>query len=302
MTPEELVRRFATAVAAGGGMILNVGPGADGQIPLLQQERLLQLGQWLDLNWEGIYGSRPWTRTGEDREVMLERVDSSIDFDWVRNTPGPPVKEDDSTVVWTGFIQPEFSEMYTFEAEADDGVRVWIRDDLVVDRWREGDEPTSDPARVGQEVRFQAGQKYPIQIEYFETKQNASVRLLWSSRSRPLQVVPTERLFPTSRSAQGVGLKGEYRSTERYLAYTQKDGDLFAVFFHWPDEELALPIPPPHTDTSIRLLGLDRDLPWRASGDSVYVDLSGIPYREIPGRWAWTVRLSGYVEPVRESR
>ncbi len=50
MTPEQLVRFFASAVAAGGGMILNVGPKADGQIPLLQQERLIQLGEWLAVN------------------------------------------------------------------------------------------------------------------------------------------------------------------------------------------------------------------------------------------------------------
>ena len=47
-------------MAAGGGLTINVGPAADGKIPLLQQERLLDLGQWLEVNGEAIYGSRPY--------------------------------------------------------------------------------------------------------------------------------------------------------------------------------------------------------------------------------------------------
>ncbi|MBR0178716.1 MAG: alpha-L-fucosidase, partial [Bacteroidales bacterium] len=45
MTSDELIRHFCVLVAAGGGMTLNVGPAADGKIPLLQQERLLDLGR-----------------------------------------------------------------------------------------------------------------------------------------------------------------------------------------------------------------------------------------------------------------
>jgi len=103
LTPEELVLAFVRAVAGGGGMILNVGPGADGQIPLLQQERLLQLGAWLQVNGDAIYGARPWMKSGESREVILERVDPAIDFDWVRNGPGRPIREDEFAATWTGF-------------------------------------------------------------------------------------------------------------------------------------------------------------------------------------------------------
>ena len=66
------------------------------------------------------------------------------------------------------------------------------------------------------------------------------------------------------------------------------------MFFGWPDRELALPVPAPAPDTRITLLGRDGALPWRAVGDTLYIDLSGIPYREIPGSWAWTLKLEGY--------
>ncbi len=303
MDPEELVHRFATAVAAGGGMILNVGPKADGQIPLLQQERLTELGHWLDLNQEAIYGSRPWTKTGEDREVTLERIDPSVDFNWVRNTPGAPIKEDDFTVTWTGYLQPESTERHTFKAEADDGVRVWVNEQLVLDQWGEGpdssEESTLTPADGT--IRLAADRKYPIRVEYREGRQNASVHLFWSRPSRPeRQIIPRSALFSTDRQAVGDGLKGVYRSTERYLAYTQREGNLYAIFFEWPDGELGLPIPPPREGQLIRILGLDRQLSWRVDEGMVWVDLSDIPFREIPGRWGWTVVLDDYVGSVLE--
>jgi hypothetical protein len=81
---------------------------------------------------------------------------------------------------------------------------------------------------------------------------------------------------------------------QQYLAYTHKDGNLYAITFEWPDAELALPIPEPRAGTRIRLLGLERDLAWRYVDDTLYVDFLGLTHREMPGRWAWTVRLEGY--------
>ena len=55
----ELVTLLAQTVAGGGNLLLNVGPTADGRIPAVQQERLLQIGAWLDVNGEAIYETAP---------------------------------------------------------------------------------------------------------------------------------------------------------------------------------------------------------------------------------------------------
>jgi alpha-L-fucosidase len=70
-TADELVWMVVDIVARGGNLLLNVGPTADGQIPVAQAARLLALGWWLRVNGDGIYGTRPG---GTGRTAAGQRV------------------------------------------------------------------------------------------------------------------------------------------------------------------------------------------------------------------------------------
>lgn len=58
----ELVLLLADTVSRGGNLLLDIGPGADGTIPPLMEQRLLEIGDWLRVNGEAIHGTRPAAR------------------------------------------------------------------------------------------------------------------------------------------------------------------------------------------------------------------------------------------------
>jgi alpha-L-fucosidase len=62
LSSEELIRMLIDIVSKNGNLLLNVGPMADGTIPEIQKNRLLDIGKWLEINGEAIFGTRPWIK------------------------------------------------------------------------------------------------------------------------------------------------------------------------------------------------------------------------------------------------
>lgn len=60
-----LIDNLVDRVSKNGYLLLNVGPKPDGTIPEEARKVLLEMGAWLDINGEAIYGTSPWTIAGE---------------------------------------------------------------------------------------------------------------------------------------------------------------------------------------------------------------------------------------------
>lgn len=100
----------------------------------------------------------------------LVRQDRSIDFDWGNGSPDPAVTADNFSVRWTNTIRLDRGT-YRFITETDDGVRLFINDRLVIDRWR-----TQSRNRQTHEATLGAGE-YTIRMEYFDESGPAIARL-----------------------------------------------------------------------------------------------------------------------------
>lgn len=141
--------------------------------------------------------------------LKTTRTDATVNFDWGTGIPsGTTITNADTfSVVWTGQVEPEFAELYTFYVTADDGVRLWVNDQLVVARTFAATAP-----EVRGQVTLKAGERVNLRLEYIEQTGNASVKLEWSSASRARETIPTARLYPARVDKAGGALLKEHWS------------------------------------------------------------------------------------------
>ncbi|HUU18123.1 MAG TPA: PA14 domain-containing protein [Sedimentisphaerales bacterium] len=124
--------------------------------------------------------------------LVMTRIDPRIDFNW--GDPGSPdasVGDDNFSARWTGEVEAAFTETYTFYTNSDDGVRLWVDGQELVDDW----EDQSATENFGT-IDLVAGNVYGLLMEYYENSGGAVAELWWSSPSTPKQLIPQAALSP----------------------------------------------------------------------------------------------------------
>lgn len=122
---------------------------------------------------------------------VVTRIDPQINFNWGHGSPDPAVHVDEFCARWTGKVRPDYSEVYTFHALTDDGIRLWVDNKQIIDQWVQ-QAPTETQGSAG----LEAGVLYDIKMEYYDVWLGAVTELRWSSPSTPRQVIPQVNFYP----------------------------------------------------------------------------------------------------------
>jgi hypothetical protein len=142
--------------------------------------------------------------------TSVTRTDGTVDFNWADGSPAAGIGPDTFSIRWTGRVRAQYSETYTFYTFTNDGVRLWVEGELLVDKWVQ----QSGGVEWSAQVALQGGRWYTVQMDYYEGVGNSVARLLWSSPSTPKQVIPRSALDPAlgapdSRDNDGDGVAND---------------------------------------------------------------------------------------------
>jgi beta-glucosidase len=103
---------------------------------------------------------------------LLIRVDTLINFDWKGSSPATGINADSFSIRWTGTIMVKDSGQYLFRTKSDDGVRLFIDTNKIIDDWHD-----HSSSFDGATYTLNAGVKYPICLEYYENIGDANITL-----------------------------------------------------------------------------------------------------------------------------
>ncbi|MCY2974221.1 MAG: PA14 domain-containing protein [Planctomycetota bacterium] len=187
LLPFTIFRRFIHALLSLGGDSNSRGKNRQISIECFESRSMMAAVTFAGTGLTGQYYDN-----ADLSNLKVTRVDPTVDFSWGASSPDASIGVDTFSVRWAGQIEARFTETYTFYVNADDGAKLWINGQLLVNRF-----DTVPVANASGAISLIAGRKYDVRVEYFDQTAAASVRLEWSSASQPRQIIPTSQLFPT---------------------------------------------------------------------------------------------------------
>jgi hypothetical protein len=183
---------------AGKEEVIRVQP-IKGQSYQLTKAGRTAIPAFAPLVWGAGRGLKGVYYNGNEYDTAVEdRIDPLISFpEWRIPLPGLAtgvhykIKDTKYSIRFTGFVQPQFTEDYIFTTEVAGGVRLWVNDKLLIDRWHE----LYTTTHTSSEIKLEAGRKYAIKLEYFNQDDRSALYLFWQSPSQPQELIPQTQLY-----------------------------------------------------------------------------------------------------------
>jgi len=162
-------------------------------------------------------------------DLVGYRNDDKIDFDWEDGSPMNGVDSDSYSISWNGYLKIERDGDFRFYTNSDDGVRLWIDGDLIIDDWR------NHGVTENQAIKTLVKGYHRIKLDYFENSLNSVVKLEIDGPGAARQVIPDSMLFNfnmTDMEMLGTSPSSNYRDSglttgETYfyqVSYVRSDG------------------------------------------------------------------------------
>ncbi len=123
--------------------------------------------------------------------ATVARVDPAVDFNWGTGGPATGIAADTFSARWVGSVLPPATGTYTFFTQSDDGVRLWVNGQQLVNNWT--DHSLTENSGT---ISLTAGVRYSVRMEFYERGGDAVARLLWSGPSTAKAVIPQSALDP----------------------------------------------------------------------------------------------------------
>lgn len=128
---------------------------------------------------------------------VFSRIDRIIDFYWGEDEPITSTGKDFISIRWSGYLKPSFSEVYTFILRVNDGVRLWIGKEILIDRY---DINVADGAKFHEYIAstaqaLTADRLIEIKVEFRENRGDAKIELLWESSSQKRIIISSNALY-----------------------------------------------------------------------------------------------------------
>lgn len=130
--------------------------------------------------------------TTDFKTLLLSRTEPNINlFDLTHPSPHYLVPTS-FAARWSGKIQPQYTEQYTFYCNAGGGVRLWVNNVQIIDKWAE-----RYPALItSNKIALIAGVPYDIKLEFFNNDDRSGCTLEWASTSLKREFIPMSQLYP----------------------------------------------------------------------------------------------------------
>jgi hypothetical protein len=147
-----------------------------------------------------------------------------VNFNWgVGSLITGITKEDLISAEWNGFLKVDSTGSYTFSVHVNDGVRVYIDQNLVIDQWTTVTDEVKGQIIESDSIDLQQDTFLPITVQYYENTGSAFLSLMWRLDDESDQVIASDNLYYV---ADNTPISGENNLVSAYFT-PRKATDLY---------------------------------------------------------------------------